>query len=145
MDITFSIPGKPFGKQRPKFSRYGKYVKTFTPDKTVSYENLVKFAYIEATKGGLRFPDNVLLEVVIVAYYQIPQSVSKKKRQRMLEYDIRPGKKPDADNIAKVICDSLNGLAYKDDNAIAVLRVEKFYAENPRVDVIIRELNEENG
>lgn len=143
METAFSIPGKPFGKQRPKFSRVGRYVKTFTPDKTVSYENLVKFAYIGACKG--HFPDNALLEVSIFAYYQIPTGTSKSKRARMIEHDIRPGKKPDADNIAKVICDALNGLAYKDDNAIAVLRVEKFYSENPRVDVIIRELNEENG
>ena len=39
--IKFSVPGQPFGKQRPKFSRAGQYVKTYTPDKTVSYENSV--------------------------------------------------------------------------------------------------------
>lgn len=36
--IKFSVPGQPFGKQRPKFSRAGQYVKTYTPDETVSYE-----------------------------------------------------------------------------------------------------------
>ena len=29
--IRFTIPGQPFGKQRPKFSRAGAYVKTYTP------------------------------------------------------------------------------------------------------------------
>ena len=40
--IRFTIPGQPFGKQRPKFSRAGAYVKTYTPKETTSYENLVK-------------------------------------------------------------------------------------------------------
>ena len=36
--IRFTIPGQPFGKQRPKFSRAGAYVKTYTPKETTSYE-----------------------------------------------------------------------------------------------------------
>lgn len=48
--IRFTIPGKPFGKQRPKFSRAGAYVKTYTPKETTSYENLVKLFYNEAAK-----------------------------------------------------------------------------------------------
>ena len=43
--IRFVVPGQPFGKQRPKFSRAGQYVKTYTPGETVSYENLVKVMY----------------------------------------------------------------------------------------------------
>ena len=49
--IRFTIPGQPFGKQRPKFSRAGAYVKTYTPKETTSYENLVKLFYNEAAKG----------------------------------------------------------------------------------------------
>ena len=41
--IRFTIPGQPFGKQRPKFSRAGAYVKTYTPKETTSYENLVAY------------------------------------------------------------------------------------------------------
>ena len=48
--IRFIIPGQPFGKQRPKFSRAGAYVKTYTPKETTSYENLVKLFYNEALK-----------------------------------------------------------------------------------------------
>ena len=49
--IRFTIPGQPFGKQRPKFSRAEAYVKTYTPKETTSYENLVKLFYNEAAKG----------------------------------------------------------------------------------------------
>ncbi|MBD5464128.1 MAG: RusA family crossover junction endodeoxyribonuclease [Lachnospiraceae bacterium] len=135
--IKFSIPGQPFGKQRPKFSRMGEYVKTYTPGETVSYENLVKVMYQQAAKGKM-FSNDAMLDVRIIAYYGIPMSVSKKKRKAMLEHKIRPSKKPDWDNIGKIICDSLNLIAYHDDSAVVDAQVRKFYSENPRVDVTIR-------
>ncbi len=135
--IKFSIPGQPFGKQRPKFSRAGDYVKTYTPGETVSYENMVKFMFREAAKGKM-FKDGDMLDVRIIAYYEIPKSASKKKRGLMLEHKIRPAKKPDWDNIGKIICDSLNKVAYRDDSAVVDAQVRKFYSEQPRVDVTIR-------
>lgn len=135
--IKFSVPGKPFGKQRPKFSRAGQYVKTYTPDETTSYENWVRLMYSNAAKGRM-FPDGAMLDVRIIAYYEVPKSVSKKKRKEMLEHRIRPTKKPDWDNIGKIICDSLNLVAYHDDSAVVDAQVRKFYSENPRVDVTIR-------
>ena len=135
--IRFSVPGQPFGKQRPKFSRVGQYVNTYTPNETVSYENLVKLMYQQTTKGRM-FKDEDMLDVRIIAYYVIPKSTSKKKQKMMLEHKIRPAKKPDWDNIGKVICDSLNNVAYHDDAAVVDAQVRKFYSENPRVDVTIR-------
>ncbi|XZN30187.1 RusA family crossover junction endodeoxyribonuclease [Clostridium perfringens] len=41
----------------------------------------------------------------------------------------KPTKKPDVDNIAKIILDSLNGVAYKDDSQIVDLRIIKSYTE----------------
>ena len=58
----------------------------------------------------------------------------------MLEHKIRPTKKPDWDNIGKIICDSLNQIAYRDDAQIVDSQVRKFYSENPRVEVIIKEV-----
>ena len=80
------------------------------------------------------------LEVHIIAYYEIPKSISKKKKQEMLEDKIRPTIKPDTDNIAKSILDSLNGIAYKDDKQIVSLKVDKYYAEIPSVFVEIKEV-----
>lgn len=135
--IKFSVPGQPFGKQRPKFSRVGQYVKTYTPGETVSYENLVKLMYQQAAKGRM-FKDGDMLDVRIIAYYEIPKSTSKKRQKSMLEHKIRPAKKPDWDNIGKIICDSLNTVAYHDDSAVVDAQVRKFYSEQPRVDVTIR-------
>lgn len=137
--IKFSIPGSPFGKQRPKFSRVGKYVKTYTPEETVRYENLVKVMYQQAAKGRM-FNSNAVLDVRIIAYYGIPKSTSKKNRKAMLEHKIRPAKKPDFDNICKVICDGLNLVAYHDDSAVVDAQVRKFYSEKPRVEVTIKKI-----
>lgn len=146
--IRFTIPGQPFGKQRPKVSvrkftdkdgNEKRFSKAYTPKETVSYENLVKVTYQEAAKGK-RFGDDDMLDVRIIAYYEVPQSVSKKKRKLMLEHKIRPTKTPDWDNIGKVVCDSLNRIAYRDDSRVVDAQVRKFYSENPRVEVMIRKV-----
>lgn len=138
--IRFSIPGQPMGKQRPRVVHNGSFSQAFTPKETVSYENLVRVMYREAARGK-RFTDEDMLDVRVIAYYSIPKSTSKKKRKMMLEHKIRPGKKPDWDNIGKIICDSLNTVAYRDDSRIVDAQVRKFYSENPRVDVTIRRID----
>lgn len=80
-----------------------------------------------------------MLDMRIVAYFPIPKSTSKKKRQLMLEGQIRPTKKPDFDNIGKIVCDALNTVAYHDDVQIVDAQVRKFYSEEPRVVVTIQE------
>ena len=135
--IKFSIPGQPFGKQRPRVVNRGSFSTAYTPEKTVSYENLVKLMYQQAAKDRI-FKDGDMLDVRIIAYYEIPKSTRKKKRKEMLEHKIRPTKKPDWDNVGKIVCDSLNKIAYHDDSAIVDAQVRKFYSEQPRVDVTIR-------
>ncbi len=137
--VSFQIPGQPFGKQRPRVVRRGNFSKAYTPKETILYENLVKL-YFQKEAGNRMFSNGVMLDVQIIAYYSIPKSTSKNKRLQMLNHEIRPTKKPDWDNIGKIICDSLNMVAYHDDSAIVESRVRKFYSENPRVEVIIKKI-----
>ena len=53
---------------------------------------------------------------------------------------IRPTVKPDCDNLAKSILDSLNGLAYHDDKQVVELVVKKYYAENAEVKIKLSEV-----
>lgn len=136
MKVEFTIVGEPCGKGRPRFATVGGYVKTYTPKETVNYENLVKLSY--RMKYGLeRFGDTQPLLMCVKAYYSIPKSTSKKQRQLMLEKKIRPTKKPDWDNIGKIVADSLNGVAYRDDAQVVDAFVRKYYSDNPRVEVTI--------
>ena len=138
MRAKFCIHGDPQGKGRPRFSTVCGHVHTRTPDETVLCENLVKTEYRQQV--GVKFPDDAMLDVRIFAYYPIPKSASKRKRQAMLEKKIRPTKKPDWDNVGKVICDSLNGIAYRDDAQVVDSMVRKFYGEDPKVVVTIEEI-----
>lgn len=137
MRARFTVIGEPQGKGRPIFSRVGPGVRTRTPDKTVLYENLIRTEFRRQC-GALRFPDGVPLDVRVIAFYAIPKAVSKKKKEMMLERKIRPTKKPDWDNIGKVVADSLNEVAYKDDAQVADAQVRKFYSEQPRIEVVIQ-------
>lgn len=141
MRTQVCIYGEPQGKGRPRFSTVCGHAKTRTPDQTVIYENLVKTEY--RNQSGVRFSDDAMLDVRVMAYYTIPKSISKKKRQAMLDHKVRPTKKPDFDNIGKVICDSLNGIAYRDDAQIVDAQVRKFYSDTPRVVVIITDIPDE--
>ncbi|MEF2620089.1 MAG: RusA family crossover junction endodeoxyribonuclease [Clostridia bacterium] len=135
----FTIPGKVQAKQRPRFN--GKFA--YTQRETVAYENWVKTCYLEKYKGQklLEKP----LKVKIIAYYDIPKSTSKKKQKMMLDNEIFPTIKPDADNIAKSILDSLNGIAYLDDKQVVKLIVEKYYSKSANVTVMIEELEVGNN
>lgn len=136
-NIRFVVPGTPFGKERPKFARRGQYVQAYTPKNTLQHEKMVAAVYEEQAKGR-KFEPKTPLDIRIIAYYPIPKSTSKKKRREMLEHRIRPVVKPDLDNVAKLVYDALNGVAWHDDNAIVDTQVRKFYSENPRVDISIR-------
>ena len=59
------------------------------------------------------------------------------------EYEIRPTTKPDADNIAKAVLDSLNAVAYPDDKQICDLHITKYYAEQEYMIVRIFTIEEE--
>jgi Holliday junction resolvase RusA-like endonuclease len=45
-----------------------------------------------------------------------------------------------SNNVFKRLYDALNGLAYRDDNQIVSATVEKWYSNNPRVEVEIKEI-----
>lgn len=135
--IKFTILGQPVAKGRPRFANRHAY----TPQKTVIYEELVKVGYLQTDR--VKFMQGEQLSVMIDAFFAIPKSANKMDSSLMLLNKIRPTRKPDFDNIAKVICDSLNGIAYKDDSQIVSAQIDKYYSINPRVEVFIQECNAE--
>ena len=135
--IYFTVYGEPKGKGRPRFSRNGH---TYTPETTANYENLVKLEF--ERQCSKRYEKGEQLRMVIQAHFGIPKSTPKKQREAMLARAIRPTKQPDADNILKIVADSLNGLAYHDDAQLVYAEVEKYISEEPRVSVKIEQLQE---
>lgn len=136
MKVRFTVLGEPQGKGRPRFANVKGKVITRTPDATVLYENLIATEYRRQV-GSTKFPDNEKLDMRIVAYFTIPASASKKKQKQMQDGEIRPTKKPDMDNIIKVVADSLNHIAYRDDAQIVDCQLRKYYSRQPRIEVMI--------
>lgn len=135
---TIIVEGKVEGKQRPRFRKVGNFVQTYTPKQTKSYEKLIADEYKK--QGGVLFPAEVPLELRIRAFMGMPKVFSKVKQSRAIEGELRPTKKPDADNIAKSILDGLNGVAYADDKQVVELSVKKYYGTLERVEIDIQEV-----
>ena len=134
---SFTIPGEPRGKGRPRFSSASR--STHTDSETAAYERKVA-AYYRKAHGAHQAPEGNFVDVDIVAYLGIPASATKKAKAEMAAHKILPSRKPDADNIIKIILDALNGVAYKDDAWVHRACCVKFYSIEPRVEVQIREV-----
>ena len=140
--MKFTVSGEPCGKARPRVVRNGNVSRTYTPEKTVNYENLVKLEFQRQCNNA--YIGDGSIRMYIAARFSIPSSASKRKATAMLDGAIRPTRKPDCDNIAKIICDALNGVAYRDDAQIVFITVEKQYAAIPGVEIRIEEVLHES-
>lgn len=138
--IRFEVKGEPRGKGRPRFASHGKFVKAYTPVETENYEAFVKVNACRAANGLYL---NGPLKAEIDCIYSIPSSWSKRKKAEAVSSNVPCTKKPDADNIAKTVLDSLNGLLYDDDKQVVELVVRKRYGVMPRVEVTLMEIRKE--
>lgn len=139
--MKFAVLGQPQGKQRVKVTMRGGFATAYTPDKTVSYENLICLSF-KAESAGAKTPFwDKPISMSIKAYYRIPKAFSKKKHNEALRGALRPQTKPDIDNVVKVVCDALNSIAYHDDTQIVEIKASKFYDDTPRLEIEIEEYN----
>ena len=135
MVYEFEIPSKIIGKGRPRLNSYTGRV--YTPTRTKDYEELVEQYFL------LKYPRYKTLEgrikMDIIANFEIPKSTTKVAKAQMLDNIISPTKKPDIDNIVKIILDAMNNVAFKDDTQITKISVEKKYSEVEKIFVKIEE------
>ena len=135
MIYEFEVPGKITGKGRPRVNSYTGIV--YTPTKTKDYESLIEQYFL------LKYPRFKQIEqrvkVSIIAYFDIPKSTKKSDIEGMLNNEISPTKKPDIDNIVKIVLDAMNKFAFKDDTQITKLEVEKKYGNEEKIVVKIEE------
>lgn len=129
--ISFTIPGKPVGKGRPRFARRGNFVQTYTPEKTASYEKLVKMLAMQEMGDNKPTLDPVYVNILV--FICPPVSWSKKKRIQAYNDALLPCVKPDTDNVIKLILDAMNGIVYNDDKQVTSLNISKRYACEDKV------------
>lgn len=131
----FEVIGDIIGKQRPRVNMYTGSV--YTPNKTKDYEEYIKQSFF------LKYPNNQVLygriKIEIVAYIKIPRTTKKDEKNKMLDGEISPVKKPDIDNIAKVVLDAINDFVIKDDKQVSKIAVEKKYSEEEKLYIRVEE------
>jgi crossover junction endodeoxyribonuclease RusA len=113
--LTFSIPGRPQGKQRP---RLGKGGRVYTPAPTRRYEQSVGAAFLVAAKGRNRATYAGPIELHITCTFS-------DHRRR------------DLDNVIKCVADGLNGIAYADDCQIVKLNASRHHDEVESTEVTV--------
>lgn len=128
---TFTIPGKPFAKQRARATRMGRM---YTPTETVRFEQLVGTIARQMIAEPLVGP----VKLTIWATFKPPQSWSAKKTAAALH---RPHiQKPDLDNCIKAISDGLNRIAFADDGQVFEVAARKVWGLVDKTEVLVESL-----
>lgn len=134
--IEIVLAGPPMGKQRVRATKAGHI---YTPERTVNYEAALAFAAQQVMADRPLYDGP--LAVMIEARTPIAESKPKKWRADALAGKIRPTKKPDLDNIAKMM-DALNLIVWADDAQIVELSARKIYSDKPALVVRVEALGE---
>ena len=123
--LTFVVDGEPIAKGRARSTRSGHH---YTPKKTQEAEAHVRYI-AQSTIGlsGYVVEKDVPLAMSCCFMLTKPKSGPNSKRADGEGCT----KKPDLDNLVKLVKDALNGVAYDDDSAIVKLTAEKQWSSHP--------------
>lgn len=124
--------GQPRGKERPRGTRAGHF---YTPEKTRSYEAALKYA--AAQEMGARAPIEGPVSVELRVVVPIAASWPKKRQIAAVAGQLKPTKKPDLDNILKML-DALNLVVWVDDAQVVEARIIKSYGDKPGIWILVR-------
>lgn len=131
--VTFTVPGNPVPQPRARVSTRGGFARAYVPGKHPVHE--YRRAVAEAAKAaGLRSTGKPLA-VCICAVFGRPAS---HKTRTGLRKGAPLLPRPDVDNVAKAVLDSLQGVM-GDDTMVSTLGVTKCYGDEPRTVVVVKE------
>lgn len=140
MKVELLIPGPPTGKGRPRFAQG----RTYTDKATQIAETRVQRAWEDI--GSPRLHDGPLY---LRLYVGVERPQGHFKRDGSLSTEgLRhpfPLRRPDLDNVVKLIADSLNGLAFKDDSQIVTVLADRSWAEHAQTVVQFEELTADDA
>jgi len=139
--IVFEIPGNPQALKRHRSYRMGNGSLRQVDPSQGDKADFLSLALEHRPAAPFKVP----LEVNIHCYFPRPKGHYRTGKNAHLLKDSAPvyhTGRPDTDNLAKFVCDSLNGIFWHDDSYIAYLTVWKLYSEIPRTRVLVKELHD---
>jgi len=131
-EIKFTVYGTPTPKGRPKVVRKGKFSVAYTPKKTREGEQTF---LQQAIKHKPAKPLSGPIKVTIRFFKLKPKSLPKRVVHNV--------KKPDVDNLIKLVLDTMNSIFFQDDSQIVELVSSKQYGQTPRTEVTLTAIEEE--
>jgi len=127
--VTFSVAGQPVPQPRPRVSTAGGFARAYVPSKHPVH--LYRQSLAAAARAAGLTPTGEPLDVVIDAVFERPKSHTNKKG---VKADAPRLPRPDVDNVAKAVLDSLHDVM-GDDTMVARLVVEKSWGTEARTTV----------
>jgi len=126
---------KPPTKGRHRMRRLpGGGLQPYADPETVRWEKVVQVAFGQAIPEGFElWIGPVRLEVY--AYWPVPKSWPRWKREAALAGKLPHTGRGDADNVLKLVADALQGMAYQNDHQVFDMRAVKLYSDQPRLGV----------
>lgn len=140
--IAFIVPGTPIAQGRPKFSTHGGFARAYDPKKSKVGKNLVKMCAAEAMRKNHEEPLEGPIYMKVQFGIEMPKSQARKRIPRPRIWRV---KKPDLDNLVKLIKDGCSKVVFLDDNQIVKLSAEKIQCrqgEPPFTKVVFTSLQE---
>lgn len=117
--VSFNVPFVK-GKARPRFSNGRAYTPKGTRDAERQIRVAYRFACHDAYGAVQTAPEGTSVQIEIWTTRNVLSGF--RRRDGDAHDDLQ---KPDADNIAKLVLDALNGVAYEDDSQVVGLVVVK--------------------
>jgi Holliday junction resolvase RusA-like endonuclease len=152
--ISFFVPGDPTPKGRPrattkaargiKLTKYGPIIarakpRLYTPENTIEGEERVRAAFLKKYRVD---PSSGPLRLEITAFFRPPNAAIRAAMERGHVFVER---RPDGDNLIKLVMDALEGLAYHNDWQIVSWHGKKIYGNPEGVLVVVNSINEIGG
>lgn len=141
--VKFTIPGEPVAQGRPRFSTHGGFARAYDPKKSRDGKSVVKLCARDAVEeSGLIEPLSGPLVMKVQFGIPLPKSAYRKRTPVARSWRT---KKPDLDNLLKLVKDACSGIIYLDDNQISRIVAEKITCgqdEAPYTRVLFVELED---
>ncbi len=120
--FEITIPGEPIAQGRPRFSNHGGFVKAYDPKKSRDGKQSVKFFVASKMEDEETEPLDGPIHLQIQFGIKLPTSQYRKRTPVPRKWRV---KKPDLDNLIKLVKDACSGIVYLDDNQVVKISAEK--------------------